>query len=97
MLTHEIRTPDGQVLRNRALFDAGLLDYPVVRDKVRAGENYVVRKNSAQELASVADHLYAATINEHGWRAPAPAYDGPRPNQFIWPPQTSENLNFIDV
>ncbi len=97
ILTHEVTTPQGRTMRNMELFRSGLLDYPVLRDKIRAGEDYLVRKNSAAQLAAVADHLHAATMGLEGWRPPAPSYDGPRPNHFIWPPQTSENLNFIDV
>lgn len=97
MLTHEVTTPDGRVLQNRALYEEGLLDYALMRDKIRAGENYKIRKNSIAELSAVADHLYSVTSDMVGWRPPAPAYDGPRPNHFIWPPQTGENLRFLDV
>ncbi len=97
ILTHEVTTPDGRCMRNRELMNSDLLDYPVLRDKIRAGENYQVRKNSGSELSAVSDHLHAATATVTGWRPPAAIYDGPRPNHIMWPPQTSENLNFIDV
>ena len=46
---------------------------------------------------SVAEHMYAATAGEDGWRAPVSDCTGPRPNQIIWPPQTSDKFNFVDV
>lgn len=97
ILTHEVTTPDGRCMRNMELFESGLLDYPVLRDKIRAGEAYQVRKNSASELAAVADHMHKICSDINGWRPPAQAYDGPRPNHLIWPPQTVQNLNYIDV
>ncbi|MCP5081969.1 MAG: TIGR04372 family glycosyltransferase [Alphaproteobacteria bacterium] len=97
ILTHEVTTPEGATMRNKTLFDSGLLDYPVLRDKIRAGEDYVVRKNSGPELAAVARHLYEVSTDTVGWRIEQPEQSQQRPNQFVWPPQTSENLNFIDV
>ncbi|MEM8690128.1 MAG: TIGR04372 family glycosyltransferase [Pseudomonadota bacterium] len=96
-LTHEVTTPDGEVLQNKALQDAGLLEYPALRDKVRAGEQYTVRKNSFEELAAVAKHLHAITEDVVGWRAPAEPSQEPRPNSLTWPPQTNDNENFFDL
>jgi putative glycosyltransferase (TIGR04372 family) len=95
ILTHEVTTPDGRVLSNRALYEAGLLEYVVLTRKIRDGENYRVRKNSGEELASVARFLFDRTSDMRGWR---PAYQRPatkRPNHLIWPPQTVENLRFF--
>lgn len=97
ILSHEVTTPDGKCMRNMELFRSGLLDYPVLRDKIRAGEPYVVRKNSGSELIAVANHMHEVCADTNGWHPPAPAYDGPRPNYLVWPPQTEQNLNFIDV
>ncbi len=97
ILTHEVTTPEGATMRNHELFQSGLLDYPVLRDKIRAGENYIVRKNSGEELSAVARHLFDASADTQGWRDPRGETPKPRPNQITWPPQTSENLNFIDV
>lgn len=97
ILTHEVTTPDGRCLRNRELLESGLLDYPILRDRIRAGEAFETRKTSAAELAIVADFLHGETTDVNDWRELAPDFSGSRPNQLIWPPQTSENLNFIDV
>ena len=97
ILTHEVTTPDGQQLQNRALFESGLLDYPVLRDKIRAGERYEVRKNSAAELIAVANHLYDASSDTLGWRTLPDAPPGQKPNHVVWPPQTSDNLNFLQL
>ncbi len=97
VLSHEVTTPDGRVLRNQDLLDAGLFDYSVLRDKIRAGETYSVRKNSAEELKAVANHVYDMSDNMTSWRPPKDAPKGPRPNQILWPPKTSENLFFIDL
>ena len=96
-LSHEVTTPDGRVLRNRELYEAGLMDYPVLRDKIRAGEDYRVRKNSADELIAVANHMHEVTKDTGAWREPATPYAGERPNTFTWPPQTYENVKFLDV
>ncbi len=96
ILTHEVTTPEGKRLQNRALFENGLLDYPVLRDKIRAGEPYQVRKNSAEELIAVANHLYDASSRTTGWRTSSTEVGGPKPNHIVWPPQTSENLTFFD-
>ena len=97
ILTHEVSTPDGRVLRNQELLDADLFEYRRLRDLIRSGERYTVRKNSGEELAAVAAHMYAATAGQAGWRAPVSPPTGPRPNQIIWPPQTSDKFNFLDV
>ena len=97
ILTHEVTTPDGKTMRNAELFKSDLLDYPVLRDKIRAGENYQVRKNSGAELIAVAKHLLDATLDTPVWRDPVPRSDLPKPNHLVWPPQTRENLDFIDV
>lgn len=96
-LSHEVTTPDGKVLRNQELYEAGLMDYPVLRDKIRAGERFTVRKNNAEELAAVADYLLDQTQDMQSWRAPAELPETAKPNQFVWPPQTHENVKFLDV
>lgn len=96
--THEVTTPDGQVLQNEALFKAGLLEYQTLRDKIRAGENYVVRKNSREELISVADHYFANTHDITGWRGPYEPERVPFPNVLLWPPHLTEpEQTFLDV
>ncbi len=97
ILTHEVTTPDGKIMRNAELFASGLLDYPALRNKIRAGENFAVRKNSAEELTAVANHLFSKSGDIPQWREMKPLDEPKRPNSLPWPPQTSENLNFIDV
>ncbi|MEM7428922.1 MAG: TIGR04372 family glycosyltransferase [Pseudomonadota bacterium] len=97
LLTHEVTTPDRKKLRNRELFEAGLLDYRTVRDRKRAGESYEVRKNSAEELSAAARHMYEKTGDTPKWRGPRPESTNPRPNQFVWPPQTWDYLDFLDI
>jgi putative glycosyltransferase (TIGR04372 family) len=95
ILTHEVTTPDGRALMNRALFEAGLLDYVALARKIRDGENYRVRKNSAEELAAAARFLFERTADTEGWRPALRRPAAARPNRFVWPPQTRENLRFL--
>jgi putative glycosyltransferase (TIGR04372 family) len=95
LFTHEVTTPSGAVLQNRALFEAGLLDKIRLWRKIRDGEDYRLRKNNGEELAAVARFLFGRTLDITGWR---PALQRPaavRPNLLIWPPQTHENLRFL--
>jgi putative glycosyltransferase (TIGR04372 family) len=95
MLTHEVITPDGQVLRNRALYEAGLLDYVMLKTKIREGLNYRIRKNSVEELASAARFLFERTADVERWRPARRSAAGPRPNRLVWPPQPRDNLRFL--
>lgn len=94
-LTHEVTTPEGKVLSNRALYDAGLLEYVILTRKIRNGENYRVRKNSGEELASVARQLFDRTAGMNGWRPARRQPAAQRPNHLVWPPQTIENVRFF--
>ncbi|MFZ5790010.1 MAG: TIGR04372 family glycosyltransferase [Pseudomonadota bacterium] len=95
ILTHEVTTPDDRVLMNRALLEAGLLDKDLLARKIQAGENYRVRKNSAQELAAAARFLFERTTDTEGWRPALRRPSAARPNRFVWPPQTHDNLRFL--
>jgi putative glycosyltransferase (TIGR04372 family) len=96
LLTHEVTTPDGKRLRNRALYEAGLLDYVVFKKKIREGMNYQIRKNSVEELASAARFMFERTTDVKGWRPARQSSAAQRPNHFIWPPQVHEKIRFLD-
>lgn len=96
-LTHEVTTPDGKVLRNQALHDAGLLDIRRLSQAIREGGDHQIRKNSAEEIAAVADHLHLQTADIPTWRGPPVPPSTPRPNTFTWPPQVKWNVKFLDV
>jgi putative glycosyltransferase (TIGR04372 family) len=97
VLTHEVETPDRGALRNRALLDAGLLSRRPLARLIKEREGYAVRKCTGSELASVADHLHACTGDVADWRPPRQMPDAPRPNVVAWPPQTREDLTFLDI
>lgn len=97
ILTHEVQTPDGRRLRNRALLEAGLLSRAPLSRLLKANEGYVVRKCSGAEVARVAAHLHACTDGVSGWRAPRAAAKRVAPNALTWPPQTVEHLPFLDL
>lgn len=93
LVTHEVTTPDGRVLRGRELHESGLLEYGVLFRKIRDGEKFTVRKNSGAELSQAARFLFDQTTDVTGWRPIPQRPAKPRPNQLIWPPQTRENEN----
>jgi len=95
ILTHEVTTPDGRVLMNRALFESGLLDQVELKRQIREGINHRIRKNSGAEVAAVARHLFDCTTDITGWRTPRQKPERMRPNHFIWPPKTHENMRFF--
>ncbi len=95
ILTHELTTPAGDVLANRALFQSGLLDKLLLLKKIKAGEPYRVRKNSPSELVGAVRYLFERTADVTGWRPARPQTVGAPPNRLIWPPQTRENLRFL--
>ena len=97
VLTHEVTTPSGETLKNQALADSGLLDVRLLSQKIRDGASYTIRKNSAEELFSVADYLHARTGGTAGWRTPEPVSKPPRPNSIVWPPNNEWNVEFLDV
>ncbi len=95
ILTHEVTTPAGSVLRNRELFEAGLLDKPLLYRKIKNGEAYRLRNNNGEELAAAARFLFDRTTDVTGWRPVYRRSAASRPNHFVWPPQTRENLRFL--
>ncbi len=95
ILTHEVTTPGGSVLMNHALYDAGLLDKPLLYRKIKNGEAYRLRNNNGEELAAAARHMFERTSDIGGWRPALVRPAAIRPNHFVWPPQTRENLRFL--
>jgi len=98
ILTHEVTTPAGEVLSNKALQDAGLLDTRTLVSEMARDPGYNIRKNSVAEITAVCDHLHAKTSATEDWRQPREyAPSTPRPNSLTWPPQTNDELPFFDV
>lgn len=93
ILTKSVTTPKHGLLRNRSLLEAGLL----ARKELRKLGPTAVQSCTWEELAVVANHLHGCTSNMSGWRPPKGVAEGPRPNMLEWPPQTRENLNFLDA
>lgn len=95
-LSHEVTTPDGETLQNQSLLDAGLLDVRALTRRVKAGENYTLRKNSAAEISAVASYLHECSADVTGWRGEPPPMIRTRPNTLTWPPQTTWNVKFLN-
>lgn len=95
ILTHEVTTPDGAVLMNRALLESGLLDQVELKRQIREGVNHRIRKNSSEEMAAVARHLFDRTSDITGWRSPRRRPQRARPNRLTWPLPTHENMRFF--
>jgi putative glycosyltransferase (TIGR04372 family) len=96
-LTHEVTTPDGNTLANRALADSGLLDSGVMREKIATDKGYSIRKNSGAELSAVARHLHSVTTEITGWRPEPAAVERVRPNTVTLPLVTTNEIAFLDV
>ena len=96
-LTHEVTTPDGEVLRNQALHDRGLLDIRELTARLRRGEKFTLRKNSGDEISVVAAYLHKNSTDVTGWREDLPSPIRARPNSITWPPRLSWNAKFLDV
>lgn len=95
ILTHTVRTPSGDLLKNRELFEAGLMGLKVLPQKIKRGEPYSIIKNTGAELVEVANYLFERTRGQNSWRQSTPEVHYKRPNCFIWPPQAKENLRFF--
>ncbi len=93
ILTKTVVTEEHGPLRNRDLLDADLLS----RRRLRELDAHDLKACTAEELAAVADHLFAHSKEATGWRGPKALRTDPRPNTLAWPPVCGENLNFIDV
>ena len=95
-LTHEVTTPDGDMLQNQSLLDAGLLDVRELTRRVKAGENYTLRTNNTAKLSAAASYLHECSTDVTGWRQEPPPVTRTRPNTLTWPPQTTWNVKFLD-
>lgn len=97
MLSHEVTTPDGKVLRNEALRQAELLDSYRLKDVLATRQGHRVRKASADELKAVARFLFDKTRDCTTWRPPAPVPAVPKPNRIDWPLRPSYPMNWLDI
>lgn len=97
MLTQELITPNRGRLRNEELYEAGLLSQGTLRDLTESAAGYSVKKCTGKELSAVADRLFACSEDTTGWRSPVQASGSAPPNSIVWPPQTTEEFNFLDV
>jgi hypothetical protein len=97
VLTHVVVTPQGDTLRNASLLASGLLDAGHLAAQMRATAGYRVGKATSDELAVVARRLYDRTTDCQAWRPPAKVPDGPKPNQFVWPPAMTYPTRWLDV
>ncbi len=81
--TVDLYDPNGKVIRQKELFDAG---YCKLRMMEAMAVGFTVVQNSPAELSRLANFLYDMTDGITGWReTPAPIL-APRPNNFTWPP-----------
>jgi putative glycosyltransferase (TIGR04372 family) len=85
VLTHEVTTPSGAVLRNESLQAAGLLNVDRLTERVKAEPGYTIRKASRKELELAAKRLFDKTSDCTTWRRPATIPSGPKPNHVAWP------------
>jgi putative glycosyltransferase (TIGR04372 family) len=97
VLTHEVVTPKGDILRNQSLLDAGLLDAERLVARLKAEPGYRVRKATSGELGIVAGRLYERTTDCPTWRPPAKAPSGPKPNQIMWPLRLTYPMPWLDL
>lgn len=97
ILTHEVTTPKGDILRNASLLDSGLLDIDILAARAKTEPGYRIRKATAGELAEVATRLFRRTSDCPAWRPPAIVPTGPKPNQVGWPLQLSYPMPWIDL
>jgi len=85
VLTHEVTTPEGKVLRNSTLREAGLLSSFRLTDVMKADPRYTMRKANASELRTVARRLFDRTDGIDEWRPPPELPKIPKPNSINWP------------
>jgi putative glycosyltransferase (TIGR04372 family) len=96
-LTQELTTPEGEKLRNRFLYERGLLDIGLVTKLLREKSGYSLRRCSGEELAAMASHVHARTSDVTHWRPDRPARPRQHPNFVVWPRQVDEKMTFVDV
>jgi putative glycosyltransferase (TIGR04372 family) len=97
VLTHEVTTPEGRILRNASLRESGLLDGDVLTAQMKATPGYRIRKANADELDAVAQRLHDRTADCPAWRAPAKVAAGPKANQIMWPVEPTDPMPWLDL
>jgi putative glycosyltransferase (TIGR04372 family) len=97
VLTHVVKTPDGQTLRNKSLLDAGLLHGDALAKLRTKHPGYDVRKANAEELKAVATKLFERTTNCPGWRPPAPLPSSSKPNSVSWPLKLTHDMPWVNL
>lgn len=97
VLTHEVTSPKGEILRNASLLEAGLLDSELLAARMDAEVGYRIRKATADELRIVATRLHERTKDCPAWRPPAKIPEGSKPNQVIWPLKLTYPMPWLDL
>jgi len=97
LLTQELTTSDGRILRNQSLVDAGLMDSFLLRDLMKRDSRYKIRKTSAAELKEVAFRLFERTKDCPAWRPALPLPVGPKPNSITWPPRPTYPMRWVGL
>ena len=97
VLTHVVKTPFCRTLRNASLREAGLLDSHTLAEQMKSDPGYKIRKATVDELRTIADRLYNRTSDCRGWRSPAAAPEGLKPNHVAWPLRLSEPMPWVDL
>jgi putative glycosyltransferase (TIGR04372 family) len=97
VLTHEVTTPEGKVLRNSTLREAGLLNSFRLTDLMRSDTLYTMRKANAAELRNVARRLFDRTAGVDEWRPPPQLPKTPKPNSVIWPLRPQYPMEWLNL
>lgn len=97
VLTHVVKTPFCQTLRNTSLREAGLLDSDKLAEQMKSNPGYKIRKATVDELRTVANRLYDRTSDCRGWRLPAATSDSRRPNHVAWPLRLTDPMPWVDL
>ena len=97
VLTHEITTPEGLVLRNSTLREAGLLSSFRLTDQMRDDPRYRMRKANATELRIVARKLFDRTSGINEWRPPPDVPNTPKPNSINWPLRPEYPMDWLNL
>ena len=97
VLTHVVRTPSGDTLRNQSLLESGLLHGDELTKLMKNGAGYQSRKANADELRIVADRLFMRTADCPGWRVPTSPSQGSKPNHVAWPLKLTHRMPWIDI
>lgn len=97
VLTHEVTTPGGEILRNASLLESGLLDLDRLTERGKAQPGYRIRKANSDELGIVVKRLYDRTQDCPAWRPPAEVPKCPKPNKIAWPLNLTYPTSWLDL